>query len=116
MEGLEFWMRDGSLLIYDRKPTLSLEAKMIEITHRERADSASKQKYSHLVFETDTVQVGDGGKFYEPKLLFMNRLFWKDIHHLLGLPVPSAYNFSARRAASSCRACVKYPRRYSFSQ
>ena len=36
-------------------------------------------------------------------LLLMKRLFWKDIHHLLGLPVPSAYSFSTRRAASSCR-------------
>jgi hypothetical protein len=38
---------------------------------------------------------------YVPKLLFMKRLFWKDIHHLLGLPVPSAYSFSTSRAASS---------------
>ena len=38
---------------------------------------------------------------HDPKLLFMNRLFWNDIHHLLGLPVPSAYNFSTSRAESS---------------
>ena len=35
------------------------------------------------------------------RLLFINRLFWNDIHHLLGLPVPSAYNFSTSLAASS---------------
>jgi hypothetical protein len=27
---------------------------------------------------------------YQPRLRFMNRLFWNDIHHLLGCPVPSA--------------------------
>lgn len=39
--------------------------------------------------------------FHEPKLRFMNRLFWKAIHHLLGFPLPSAYNRSTSRAASS---------------
>lgn len=50
---------------------------------------------------------------HAPRLLFMKRLFWNDIHHLLGFPVPSAYNFSTKRAASSCRTCVRYWRRYS---
>lgn len=45
------------------------------------------------------------------KLRFMKRLFWNDIHHLLGFPVPSAYSRSTSRAASSCRTCVKYCRR-----
>lgn len=31
-----------------------------------------------------------GMPVYAPKLLFMKRLFWNAIHHLLGLPVPSA--------------------------
>lgn len=44
---------------------------------------------------------------YVPMLRFMNLLFWNDIHHLLGLPVPSAYNFSTKRCASSCRTCVR---------
>lgn len=35
------------------------------------------------------------------RLLFMNLRFWKDIHHLLGFPVPSAYNRSTSRAANS---------------
>ena len=26
-------------------------------------------------------------EIYEPRLLFMNRLFWNDIHHLLGLVI-----------------------------
>ena len=42
-----------------------------------------------------TLHVQDDYFFYVPyvvydKLLFMNRLFWNDIHHLLGFPVPSA--------------------------
>ena len=41
------------------------------------------------------------------RLLFMNLLFWNDIHHLLGLPVPSAYSRSMRRAANSWRAWTK---------
>ncbi len=48
---------------------------------------------------------------YVPRLLFMKRLFWKDIHHLLGFPVPSAYSLSISRAASSWRTCTKYWRR-----
>lgn len=52
-------------------------------------------------------------ELYEPKLLFMKRLFWNDIHHLFGLPVPSAYNRSTNRAASSWRTWVRYCRRCS---
>jgi len=39
--------------------------------------------------------------FLSPQLRLMNRRFVKDIHHLLGLPVPSAYNRSMSLAASS---------------
>lgn len=38
---------------------------------------------------------------HEPKLRFINRLFWNAIHHLLGFPLPSAYNRSTSRAANS---------------
>jgi hypothetical protein len=53
------------------------------------------------VFELQYISASWFAYSYVPKLLFMKRLFWKDIHHLLGLPVPSAYNFSTSRAASS---------------
>jgi len=47
------------------------------------------------------------------RLRFMKRLFWKAIHHLLGLLEPSAYKRSTKRAASSWRTWVKYVRRNS---
>lgn len=48
---------------------------------------------------------------YELAGIFMKRRLVKLIHHLLGLPVPSAYSFSTSRAAVSCRVWTRYCRR-----